>query len=111
MIYLVLKYVQPKFGGKIIDIVSGDIGTPEKQAAALNAVRDTILEILLIVVVGYDNCLLTLDYICFLLEKDLLVYLLPTMLFIYRALLLFRDLHCQTPEDRMLSDHQCPTLL
>ncbi|XP_044487111.1 ABC transporter B family member 25-like [Mangifera indica] len=42
----------PKFGGKIIDIVSGDIGTPEKQAAALNAVRDTILEILLIVVVG-----------------------------------------------------------
>ncbi|KAJ0049258.1 hypothetical protein Pint_16278 [Pistacia integerrima] len=42
----------PKFGGKIIDIVSGDTGTPEQQAAALNAVRDTILEIFFIVVVG-----------------------------------------------------------
>ncbi|KAJ0106203.1 hypothetical protein Patl1_18925 [Pistacia atlantica] len=42
----------PKFGGKIIDIVSGDTGTPEQQAAALNAVRGTILEIFLIVVVG-----------------------------------------------------------
>lgn len=47
--------LQPKFGGKIIDIVSGDIGTPEQKAQALAAVRDTILEILLIVVVGYEN--------------------------------------------------------
>ncbi|XP_044477167.1 ABC transporter B family member 25-like [Mangifera indica] len=42
----------PKFGGKIIDIVSGDIRTPEQQATALNAVKDTILEMFLIVVVG-----------------------------------------------------------
>lgn len=44
--------MQPKFGGKIIDIVSGDIRTPEQQATALNAVKDTILEMFLIVVVG-----------------------------------------------------------
>ncbi|KAJ4713224.1 ABC transporter B family protein [Melia azedarach] len=42
----------PKFGGKIIDIVSGDIGTPEQKAEALNAVRNTILNIFLIVVIG-----------------------------------------------------------
>ncbi|KAJ0041161.1 hypothetical protein Pint_27415 [Pistacia integerrima] len=36
-------------------------GTPEQQAASLNAVRDTSLGIFLIVVVGYDNFLLTLD--------------------------------------------------
>lgn len=42
----------PKFGGKIIDIVSGDISTPEQQAEALTAVWNTVLYILLIVVVG-----------------------------------------------------------
>lgn len=42
----------PKFGGKIIDIVSGDIQTPEQKSEALNAVRDTILAIFLIVVIG-----------------------------------------------------------
>lgn len=41
-----------KFGGKIIDIVSGDIGTPEEKDAALEAVKNTILEIFLIVVIG-----------------------------------------------------------
>ncbi|XVE56784.1 hypothetical protein DITRI_Ditri04bG0038800 [Diplodiscus trichospermus] len=42
----------PKFGGKIIDIVSGDIRTPEQKDKALTAVRNTILEIFLIVIVG-----------------------------------------------------------
>lgn len=42
----------PKFGGKVIDIVSGDISTHAKQAEAINAVNRTILSIFLIVVVG-----------------------------------------------------------
>lgn len=42
----------PSFGGKIIDIVSRDIKTPEEQAEALNAVKDTILAVVLVVVVG-----------------------------------------------------------
>ncbi|TXG51624.1 hypothetical protein EZV62_024148 [Acer yangbiense] len=42
----------PKFGGKIIDIVSGDRDTPEQRAEALNAVNNTILYIFFIVVVG-----------------------------------------------------------
>ncbi|KAK4252538.1 hypothetical protein QN277_014525 [Acacia crassicarpa] len=42
----------PRFGGKIIDIVSGDIQTPEDKARALEAVKSTILYILMIVVVG-----------------------------------------------------------
>ncbi|EXB28867.1 ABC transporter B family member 25 [Morus notabilis] len=42
----------PKFGGTIIDIVSREIRTPEQQAEAWEAVKNTILEILLIVVVG-----------------------------------------------------------
>ncbi|RDX76909.1 ABC transporter B family member 25, partial [Mucuna pruriens] len=41
-----------KFGGKIIDIVSRDLGTPEEKDEALNAVKNTILEIFLIVVLG-----------------------------------------------------------
>ncbi|XP_028763586.1 ABC transporter B family member 25 isoform X2 [Neltuma alba] len=41
-----------KFGGKIIDIVSGDAQTPEDKAKALEAVKNTILYIFLIVVVG-----------------------------------------------------------
>lgn len=54
-----LFLLQPKFGGKIIDIVSGDIRTPEEKARALGAVKDTILSIFLIVIVGYDPCLST----------------------------------------------------
>ncbi|KAI3669947.1 hypothetical protein L6452_41455 [Arctium lappa] len=42
----------PSFGGKIIDIVSRDIKTPEEQTEALNAVKDTILAVVLVVVVG-----------------------------------------------------------
>lgn len=42
----------PSFGGKIIDIVSRDIKTPEEQSDALNAVKDTILAVVLVVVVG-----------------------------------------------------------
>lgn len=42
----------PKFGGKIIDIVSGDIQTPEQKAEAWSAVKSTILEIFLVVIVG-----------------------------------------------------------
>ncbi|XP_052303549.1 ABC transporter B family member 25 isoform X9 [Populus trichocarpa] len=42
----------PKFGGKIIDIVSGDIETPEQKAEGLRAVNSTILQIFLVVVVG-----------------------------------------------------------
>lgn len=41
-----------KFGGKIIDIVSRDLRTPEERDEALNAVKSTILEIFLIVVFG-----------------------------------------------------------
>jgi hypothetical protein len=46
--------VQPKYGGMIIDIVSREIRTPEQQSEALDAIRDTILDIVLIVVIGYD---------------------------------------------------------
>jgi hypothetical protein len=46
--------MQPKYGGMIIDIVSTDIRTPEQQSQALDAIKDTILAIVLIVVVGYD---------------------------------------------------------
>lgn len=42
----------PSFGGKIIDIVSRDIKTPEEQTEALNAVKDTILAVVVVVVVG-----------------------------------------------------------
>lgn len=52
---IILFIAQPKFGGKIIDIVSGDIETPEKKAAAWSAVTSTILSIFIIVIVGYDN--------------------------------------------------------
>ncbi|KAG5039389.1 hypothetical protein JHK85_011865 [Glycine max] len=41
-----------KFGGKIIDIVSREMQTPEEKDEALNAVKNTILEIFLIVVFG-----------------------------------------------------------
>ncbi|OWM64518.1 ABC transporter B family member 27-like [Punica granatum] len=42
----------PKFGGVIIDIVSRDTRTPAEQIEALNAVKNTILEIVLIVIIG-----------------------------------------------------------
>nr|GEY51801.1 ABC transporter B family member 27-like [Tanacetum cinerariifolium] len=42
----------PSFGGQIIDIVSRDIKTPEEQTEALNAVKDTILAVVAVVVVG-----------------------------------------------------------
>ncbi|XP_065855120.1 ABC transporter B family member 27 isoform X1 [Euphorbia lathyris] len=42
----------PKFGGMIIDIVSRDIKTPEEQAEAMDAVKSSILNIVLIVVTG-----------------------------------------------------------
>ncbi|KAG4929837.1 hypothetical protein AAZX31_17G077800 [Glycine max] len=41
-----------KFGGKIIDIVSREMKTPEEKDEALNAVKNTILEIFLVVVFG-----------------------------------------------------------
>ncbi|XWS30138.1 hypothetical protein CRYUN_Cryun24cG0092300 [Craigia yunnanensis] len=42
----------PKYGGMILDIVSRDIRTPEQQSDALEAVKNTVLYIVLIVVVG-----------------------------------------------------------
>ncbi|KAK1388013.1 Peptide exporter, ABC superfamily [Heracleum sosnowskyi] len=42
----------PKFGGKIIDIVSGDIQTPEQQSEAWKEVKNTIFEIFLVVIIG-----------------------------------------------------------
>ncbi|PHT66416.1 ABC transporter B family member 27 [Capsicum annuum] len=44
--------MQPKFGGMVIDIVSREIRTPQQQAEALEAVKNTILAIILIVVTG-----------------------------------------------------------
>lgn len=55
--------LQPKFGGKIIDIVSGDIDTPEQKSEALKEVTNTIVYITSIVLVGYDYLdLLTLRH-------------------------------------------------
>ncbi|KAK4800558.1 hypothetical protein SAY86_021045 [Trapa natans] len=42
----------PKYGGLIIDIVSRDIRTSEEQVEALNDVKNTILDIVLIVIIG-----------------------------------------------------------
>ncbi|KAF8098422.1 hypothetical protein N665_0267s0007 [Sinapis alba] len=42
----------PKFGGMIIDIVSRDVKTPEQQSESILAVRNAVIIILLIVVVG-----------------------------------------------------------
>ncbi|OEL15004.1 ABC transporter B family member 25 [Dichanthelium oligosanthes] len=42
----------PKYGGKIIDIVSRDVQRPEDKAQALEDVKGTILYIVIIVVVG-----------------------------------------------------------
>ncbi|CAN1151696.1 ABC transporter B family member 25 [Linum perenne] len=54
----------PKYGGKIIDIVSRDINTAEDKAQALNAVTSTILEIFIIVVVGYGCAFLSCSSVC-----------------------------------------------
>ena len=53
-----LFLLQTKFGGKIIDIVSGDIKTPEQKAEAYDAVKNPIVEIFLFIIVGYEHCLL-----------------------------------------------------
>jgi hypothetical protein len=45
--------LQPKYGGKIIDIVSRDVQNPEDKAQALADVNGTILYIVVIVVTGY----------------------------------------------------------
>ncbi|XP_027078975.1 ABC transporter B family member 27 isoform X2 [Coffea arabica] len=42
----------PKYGGMIIDIVSRDTRTPEQQAEALDAIKNTIIVIISIVVIG-----------------------------------------------------------
>ncbi|ERN17906.1 ABC transporter B family member 25 isoform X2 [Amborella trichopoda] len=42
----------PKYGGMIIDIVSREVRTHEQQIEALDAIRDTILDIVVIVVIG-----------------------------------------------------------
>ncbi|KAJ3669794.1 hypothetical protein LUZ60_010118 [Juncus effusus] len=42
----------PKYGGKIIDIVSRDVSQPEEKDAALSAVNNTILYIVVIVLIG-----------------------------------------------------------
>jgi cobalamin biosynthesis protein CobD/CbiB len=50
--------LQPKYGGKIIDIVSRDVQRPEDKAQALEDVKGTILYIVIIVVVGYLSFLI-----------------------------------------------------
>jgi cobalamin biosynthesis protein CobD/CbiB len=52
--------MQPKYGGKIIDIVSRDVQRPEDKAQALEDVKGTILYIVIIVVVGYLSFLINL---------------------------------------------------
>ncbi|KAL1202790.1 ABC transporter B family member 27 [Cardamine amara subsp. amara] len=42
----------PKFGGMIIDIVSRDVKTPEQQTESIIAVRNAVVIILIIVVIG-----------------------------------------------------------
>jgi hypothetical protein len=73
MITFGLLFLQPKFGGKIIDIVSGDTETPEQKAEGLRAVNSTILEIFLVVIVGYGwwcyPCLFLV--FCFIIVKGL----------------------------------------
>ncbi|KAL2479144.1 ABC transporter B family member 27 [Forsythia ovata] len=41
-----------KYGGKIIDIVSRDTRTPERKSEALDAIKNTILYVVLIVIIG-----------------------------------------------------------
>ncbi|KAK8587719.1 hypothetical protein V6N12_022201 [Hibiscus sabdariffa] len=45
-------FLIPKYGGIIIDIVSREIKTPQQQSEALNAIKNTITYILLIIVMG-----------------------------------------------------------
>lgn len=44
--------LQPKYGGTIIEIVSREIKTPEQQSEALDAIKNIITYILLIIVIG-----------------------------------------------------------
>lgn len=110
--------IQPKFGGKIIDIVSGDTETPEQKVEALAAVRSTILSIFLIVIVGYDTfyinskfCLIfkekIISFSCFLVGYDFTTFLIlkiclkkrhscqlcSTLVFMedYRTMLIFQN--------------------
>lgn len=45
--------LQPNFGGRIIDIVSRNIQTPDERTQALDDVKNTILAIFTIVAIGY----------------------------------------------------------
>ncbi|KAG6498264.1 hypothetical protein ZIOFF_046176 [Zingiber officinale] len=42
----------PKFGGKIIDIVSREVQEPGQKSEALDAVKNTVVDIMLIVIIG-----------------------------------------------------------
>jgi hypothetical protein len=57
-----LLILQPKYGGKIIDIVSRDVQRPEDKAQALADVNGTILYIVVIVVTGYVSSKLDSEY-------------------------------------------------
>jgi hypothetical protein len=57
-----LLILQPKYGGKIIDIVSRDVQRPEDKAQALADVNGTILYIVVIVVTGYVSLKLDCEY-------------------------------------------------
>ncbi|KAI3816550.1 hypothetical protein L1987_16251 [Smallanthus sonchifolius] len=52
LIISLLLTLQPRFGGTIIGIVSGDLETPEQKSEAVSAVNRTILGMLLIVIIG-----------------------------------------------------------
>ncbi|KAG4173487.1 hypothetical protein ERO13_A11G061400v2 [Gossypium hirsutum] len=45
-------FLIPKYGGMIIDIVSREIKTPQQQSQALDAIKNIITYILLIIVIG-----------------------------------------------------------
>ncbi|MFS7913516.1 hypothetical protein Hanom_Chr02g00142691 [Helianthus anomalus] len=52
---LFLFILQPRFGGMITDIVSGDLQTPEQKSEAVSKVNRTILGIFLIVIIVYRH--------------------------------------------------------
>lgn len=60
--------LQPKFSGKIIDIVSREVQEPEQKFEALDAVKNTIVEIVLIVIIGYVCLELTLVFLVLILD-------------------------------------------
>lgn len=53
----------------ISDIVSRGLQTPKQQSEAWNDVKNTILEIFLVVIVGYNNYL---AHFCYLFEANTL---------------------------------------